>query len=273
MIQNKNQKLVEILKNFKNEKGKIVVMTGAGISAESGIPTFRGEDGYWKIGSKNYTPETIATFETFQIAPLSVWKWYFQRMSMCKNAKPNEAHDSLVLLENFFEERFGLITQNIDGLHFQAGSSREKTFTIHGTFEKMRCMDLCSPEMYPIPSIELEQEFTKQVIKELTCPNCGKFLRPNILWFDEFYNEVFYKSDSAISLVQEAKLFIVVGTSGATNLPSILARMALEQGSLLLNIDIEENFFSRMFLNTPNGYFLKGKSSKILPKLVDILVK
>lgn len=270
-----NDKLIQILKNFKNEQGKIVVLTGAGISAESGIPTFRGNDGYWTIGSKNYKPQEIATFETFQKEPISVWKWYLYRMSICRPAKPNEGHYALAKLENYFQDRFALITQNVDGLHFKAGSSKDRTYTIHGTFETMRCMDLCTPDMYPIPILDkkLEDELTSEEINQLTCPNCGKFLRPNILWFDEFYNEEFYRSDSAIIVTKEAKIFLIVGTSGATTLPSMLAGMAKARGTTVINVDIEENVFSRLFENSENGFFLEGKSSKILPELVDLLIQ
>merc|ERR1719420_2829866 len=114
--------IAQVLRRSK----KVVFLTGAGISAESGIPTFRGSDGFWTIGSKNYRPQEMATFEMFNKHPDQLWKWYHMRWSICRNAKPNPGHAAVVELEKLIMRQegssFDLITQNIDGLHLDAGS-------------------------------------------------------------------------------------------------------------------------------------------------------
>src|SRR5690606_10651146 len=111
-----------------NGRGRILVLTGAGISAESGIPTFRGEEGYWRIGSRNYYPEELATRAAFSRMPDEIWGWYLYRRSVCRAASPNAGHLALAELERGLVERnegdrFLLVTQNIDGLHLRAGNS------------------------------------------------------------------------------------------------------------------------------------------------------
>ncbi|HLU39970.1 MAG TPA: Sir2 family NAD-dependent protein deacetylase, partial [Planctomycetota bacterium] len=95
--------------------GRVVVLTGAGISAESGIPTFRGPEGFWRVGSAHYRPERLATFAAFRAMPEAQWGWYLWRRSLCLRAAPNAAHRALVALERAFGERFVLVTQNVDG--------------------------------------------------------------------------------------------------------------------------------------------------------------
>lgn len=129
----------------------IVFLTGAGISAESGIPTFRGEGGYWRVGSKVYMPQQMATRANFQRQPREVWRWYLYRRGVCRAGAPNPAHHALAALERARPEVFHLITQNIDGLHRIAGNSAGRIYEIHGNGEEMRCAGVCTPERYPIP--------------------------------------------------------------------------------------------------------------------------
>ena len=103
--------------------GAFVVVTGAGVSAESGIPTFRGQDGYWTVGSRVYHPQELATHAAFRRMPEEVWRWYLYRLGVCRAAEPNPAHVALVELERALGDRFRLVTQNVDGLHLRAGSS------------------------------------------------------------------------------------------------------------------------------------------------------
>ncbi|HVV49677.1 MAG TPA: Sir2 family NAD-dependent protein deacetylase, partial [Polyangia bacterium] len=102
--------------------GPIVFLTGAGISAESGIPTFRGAEGYWRVGSRNYQPTEMAAAAAFARMPEEVWRWYLYRRGVCRAAAPNDAHRALVALERRLGARFLLVTQNVDGLHLRAGS-------------------------------------------------------------------------------------------------------------------------------------------------------
>ena len=120
--------LKEVLADFFHSDKKITILTGAGISAESGIPTFRGTEGYWRIGSTNYKPQTIGTYEMFRKQPEEVWKWFLFRKTVCQKAQPNSGHEAVVELEKVFQDRFTLITQNVDGLHLRAGNSLDRTF-------------------------------------------------------------------------------------------------------------------------------------------------
>src|SRR5687767_24974 len=118
--------------------GKVVVLTGAGVSAESGIPTFRGKEGYWTVGSREYHPQELATHEAFTQMPWDVWAWYLYRRAVCRAASPNAAHEACVRWDAALGARFALITQNVDGLHRRAGSPAERTFPIHGDIGLMR---------------------------------------------------------------------------------------------------------------------------------------
>jgi NAD-dependent deacetylase len=269
MVKFLSEELINKLIEFKRSTKLISIMTGAGISAASGIPTFRSGDGFWVVGSKNYTPQEIATLEMFRKNPVAVWEWYIYRKTQIMNAKPNEGHFALVRLEKKFANRFYIITQNIDGLHQKAGNSVAKILPIHGTFDSMRCAELCSSELFPFPNIKLtrNENILENEIKLLKCPNCGEFARPNILWFDEFYNELFYKLDTALSVIENSGLLIIAGTSGSTNLPTTIAHNAIKKGILVIDINIEENYFSKILDNYENGFSIKGESSLVLNEI------
>ncbi|HET7754400.1 MAG TPA: Sir2 family NAD-dependent protein deacetylase, partial [Anaeromyxobacteraceae bacterium] len=125
-------KLRSILASVREQNGRVLALTGAGISAESGIPTFRGAEGYWVVGSKNYMPQEMATRAMFEVAPEEVWRWYLYRFGICRHAQPNAGHEALVAIDRALAERFHLVTQNIDGLHLRAGATPERTYCIHG---------------------------------------------------------------------------------------------------------------------------------------------
>merc|ERR1719359_1387780 len=118
---------------------KVVLLTGAGISAESGIPTFRGADGFWTVGSDNYRPQELATWEKFNEMPQELWKWYQYRWGICRKAQPNAGHYALAELENLMPGAFTLATQNIDGLHQRAGTNAKILHECHGNIHHMRC--------------------------------------------------------------------------------------------------------------------------------------
>ncbi len=250
---------------------KIVVLTGAGISAESGIPTFRGPEGYWSIGSQEYHPQEMATFSMFLREPHEVWKWYCYRRSVCAEADPNPGHFALVKLEELLQDRFVLITQNVDGLHFRAGNSPDRTFQIHGNLNYMRCSQECSTDIYPIPDIIPTTPVTKDFPHELTdllrCPKCNQLTRPHVLWFDETYNEEFYRFESSLNTAMKTDVLLVVGTSGTTNLPNHVVHTVINQGGFVVDINIEANIFGNL-AKTNNGVSIQGPSGKILPDLV-----
>jgi NAD-dependent deacetylase len=147
---------------------KVVVLTGAGISAESGVPTFRGDHGLWK----KFRPEELATFDAFMANPELVWEWYEYRRKIINEIKPNPGHVALVDFENHFHD-FHLITQNVDGLHHQTGS--RSVVELHGNIRKNKCIQ-CGRKY---ESLEGTIEGTPP-----ECP-CGGKIRPDVVWFGE----------------------------------------------------------------------------------------
>ena len=267
-------RLAAILKEILREGKRLTVLTGAGISAESGIPTFRGPEGYWTVGSKEYHPQEMATWQMFTQRPLEVWKWYLYRMGVCGRAEPNQGHRALVEMEALFADRFTLITQNVDNLHLRAGNSPERTYQIHGNIFFMRCADECDHTLYPLPAgvsaKSKEQTLSAQEIELLKCPACGGISRPHVLWVDESYNEGYFKFESSLRAASQTDLLIVVGTASATNLPNQVAAMAKHAGATLVDINIEANPFSRLALSGDNGFFIQASSSKALEGILDI---
>jgi len=264
-------------------RGQVLFLTGAGVSAESGIPTFRGEEGYWRVGSRNYVPEDLATRTAFQQMPNEIWGWYLYRRSVCRAASPNPAHMALADLERSFVDdgrgdAFLLASQNIDGLHLRAGNTPERLYQVHGNIDHLRCFRECGARPYPIPkSLGVSWNKGRAVTEEeqelLRCPQCGGPGRPHVLWFDETYDETHFRFDSAIAAAERAALVVVVGTSGATNLPRMLVRIAEQRGAPLLVINRDPSPFSDVAQESPSGYFVQGAAGVVLPSLVDALLE
>ncbi len=263
--------LARILSDVGDRRGAVVALTGAGISAESGIPTFRGEEGYWVIGSRNYMPQEMATHEMFERAPDEVWRWYLYRFGVCKDARPNAGHDALVTLERALGDRFTLVTQNIDGLHRRAGSKR--VFCIHGDAAWVRCDAECGLGVADLAPIVPRGDgpLTPAEKAALTCPRCGGWLRPHVLWFDECYDEEHYRMDSALRAAKDADLLLVVGTSGATNLPMQIGRLAFQRGAALVDVNPEANPFADLAERSERGFFARGSACDRLPEIVRAL--
>jgi NAD-dependent deacetylase len=252
--------------------GRITVLTGAGISAESGIPTFRGPEGYWTVGSQVYQPQEMATFHMFTLLPDEVWKWYLYRMGVCARAEPNPGHLALAEMERRFGDRFTLITQNVDGLHLRAGNSPARTYQIHGNVFFMRCSLECTEAVYPIPdgvsAKTREERLTDSDRALLRCPLCGARSRPHILLFDESYNEHHYHFYSSLDTARQTALLIVVGTAGATNLPNQVAREVFQNDGVILDVNIETNPFAQLAESSRRGFFLREPSAAALPALL-----
>lgn len=267
------EKLATILRELRERQGRVVVLTGAGISAESGIPTFRGEEGYWVVGSRNYMPQEMATWEMFEQAPEEVWRWYLHRFGICRDASPNAGHDALARLERALGDRFTLVTQNIDGLHRRAGS--ERLYCIHGDAAWVRCARECGlgrvelPAAVPLP--RGPHPLSAEERQALTCPRCGAWLRPHVLLFDEFYDEENYRMDSALRAAGRADLLLVVGTSGATNLPMQIGELAWRRRAAMVDVNPEPNPFSDLAQELPNGFFARGSACARLPEIVAAL--
>jgi len=265
----------QLLQEIAAGSGQITVLTGAGISAESGIPTFRGPEGYWTVGSKVYQPQEMATFHMFCQMPDEVWRWYLYRMGVCGAAKPNSGHNALVAMEQFFGDRFTLITQNVDGLHLRAGNSLARTYQIHGNVFYMRCSLECSEDFYPIPETvrpkTKDERLTDDDRKDLRCPLCGARSRPHVLLFDESYNEHHYHFYSSLSTARQTALLLIVGTAGATNLPNQVARQVYQNDGIIVDVNIEPNPFSQLAQSTQHGFFIREPSATALPTLLQIM--
>jgi len=200
----------------------VAAMTGAGVSAESGIATFRGMGGMWE----NVPIEEVATPQGFSRDPLKVWEFYQARREQCASCSPNPCHHALARLEDSLEGRFTLITQNVDGLHALAGSRR--ILELHGSLWRVRCSQ-CGTEIEDrtVPYPELPPRCS-----------CGGMLRPGVVWFGEALPaEIF---EDAYQSASECSLFIVAGTSGVVEPAASLARVAAAAGARVWEVNPEE---------------------------------
>lgn len=250
--------------------GPVLWLTGAGISAESGIPTFRGPQGYWTVGSRNYHPQELATRAAFGRMPEDVWSWYLYRRSVCHAAEPNAGHQALAALEAEVGDRFLLITQNVDGLHLRAGNSRERTYQVHGNLDFMRCAHDCTVEAVPLPAgISMRWEQGRALADEerrlLRCARCGGPARPHVLWFDEVYDEPHFRFESSLQAALRTPLLVVVGTTGATNLPLQVGALVARRRASMLVINPEPNPFSEMAEQSGAGVYLQGSAGRWVP--------
>ncbi len=259
----------ELLEAASRNAGLTVVLTGAGISAESGVPTFRGPEGHWTVGSVNYRPMELATQDAFRRLPHEVWRWYLHRRDVCAHAEPNAAHRALAEFGQGRDD-FYLITQNVDGLHLRAGSSVARTFEIHGNISFMRCSAGCRRELMRVPEAVSPRSSEACLKSQLECSDCGAWMRPHVLWFDESYDEHFFRFESSLRVASQTRVLVVVGTTGATTLPNLVAQRAVAAGATLLVINPEPNVFSEL-AEASGGAFLEGTSGALLPSLLDMM--
>ena len=235
--------LSQALKSLLRPDKRVVVLTGAGISAESGVPTFRGEDGLWK----KFRPEELATFDAFISNPQLVWEWYEYRRKLISEVKPNPGHHSLVKMEEFFEN-FHLITQNVDGLHQKAGS--QNIIELHGNIKRNKCIE-CGRKYE-----ELEPSSGEIPPK---C-GCGGMLRPDVVWFGEMLpSQVINEAYKVSSLCD---IFFSIGTSAVVYPAAHLPVVAKQSGAYLVEINIERTELSDL----ADEVFL-GKAGEILPEI------
>jgi NAD-dependent deacetylase len=255
---------------------RVAVVTGAGISAASGIPTFRGPEGYWTIGAREYHPQEMATQAMFAERPKEVWRWYLYRFEICRAAEPNAGHLALAELERELGPNFWLLTQNVDGLHLRAGNSREHCFEVHGNIDYLRCSKRCSSALHPIPAAyhgwPADRTLDDAELEGLSCPNCGALGRPHILWFDEYYEEGLYRFKSGLRGIAECDLLIYVGCSGAANLPMMAAREARLVNAAIVDINPNENPFAELARESTKGHWLAAPANEALPLVVDALL-
>jgi NAD-dependent deacetylase len=222
----------------------VTILTGAGISADSGVPTFRGADGLWR----NFRAEDLATPEAFERDPRLVWEWYNWRRELIATKQPNPAHIALVELERRRPDTFWLITQNVDGLHRTAGSRRLSE--IHGNIWTVRCTHcgvISDNREVPIPILPI-------------CQLCQALLRPQIVWFGESLREDdLRRCDQAI---QSCDLFLVIGTSGVVYPAAGFALGAKNVGALVIEINLGSTPQSDLV-----DLSLQGRAKDIVPLL------
>lgn len=229
---------------------RVVVLTGAGISKESGIPTFRdAQDGLWR----QYNPLQLASPEGFRANPALVWQWYDHRRQLVEQARPNPAHHALVRLEQLVPHLV-IVTQNVDGLHVKAGST--DVIELHGNLRRYRCIgeghrfafeDL--PDRHHVPP---------------RCPQCDALIRPDVVWFGELLPPS--ALERAMEESRSCDVMLVVGTSGVVQPAASLPYYAAEQGATLIEINPEPSGI------TPLAHvFLQGKAGEILPRLVEVV--
>ena len=258
---------------------RVVVLTGAGISAESGVPTFRGPGGYWtSADGQGFRAMDLARASTFAREPHLVWRFYLERLEHVAKVRPNAAHLAIVELENALGDRCTLVTQNVDGLHQRAGSSEERTYAIHGDLGSVRCAVGCSRTVWPIaaparrPGSAQLDGASGAPPPGLACPRCGGWLRPHVLWFDECYDEEWFRFDSTRAAIAAADLLMVVGTSGATTLPNLVVDSADSRRVPFLVIDTEPSPFAVRASRSPHAAFLHGPATVCVPEVVAALL-
>lgn len=227
---------------------KIVFFTGAGISAESGIPTFRGKDGIWN----KLKPEELANFNAFMKNPQMVWEWYNHRKKIVHDSKPNAGHLAIAEMQDLFDEVI-VVTQNIDNLHRRAGS--KNIFELHGNIERNYCVK-CKTYYNG------ELDFSDGVPK---C-KCGGLIRPDVVWFGEFLPEDQFEGGEKAAILSD--IFFVVGTSAVVYPAAGLVHSAKRAGSYIIEVNIEETEIS---LICDRSFY--GEAGKILPEIVNVLRK
>jgi NAD-dependent deacetylase len=236
--------LIERLQSARH----VAVLTGAGISAESGIPTFRdAQTGLWA----QYDPADLATPEAFRRNPRLVWEWYAHRRTLVAAAAPNPAHLALAELERRIED-FTLFTQNVDGLHQRAGS--RNVLELHGNLTRTRCAS---------ESVRIDS-WTQTGDVPPHCPRCGAYLRPDVVWFGELLPEA--ALEQAMQAAMRCELFLSIGTSGIVEPAASLPFLALRNGAYVAEFNLAPSAVRDSF----NAH-IYGPAGMTLPALIRAL--
>jgi len=224
---------------------KVAVLTGAGVSAESGVPTFRASDGLWE----GHRIEDVATPMGFEANPELVWRFYNGRRVNVAKVNPNPGHHALVKLEQRYGDGFAIATQNVDGLHQRAGS--KTVFEVHGSLHRTRCIN-CE---------KVEDRGLEDLGNRPLCPHCGGFLRPDIVWFHEPLPEDIWMR--AMVAAEECDVFLVVGTSAVVYPAASVIPIAKANGATVVECNL-----TRTDASHAADVGLYGPSGQTLPKLL-----
>lgn len=225
--------------------GWVTAFTGAGVSAESGVPTFRGAEGLWA----KFKPEELASMSAFMRNPEIVWEWYAHRKRVIAQVRPNPGHEALARLEQLVPH-FALITQNIDNLHRRAGT--RTVYELHGNIERNYCTECGST---------YDNEAVLMTRGVPLCTRCGGKIRPDVVWFGETLPEDQW--DSAVRAASSSDVFLSIGTSGIVYPAASLPVIAQRNGALLVEVNPEPTP-----LTDQADEFLQGPSGVILPALI-----
>jgi NAD-dependent deacetylase len=222
----------------------VAALTGSGVSAESGVPTFRdARKGLWA----RYDPQELATPEAFARDPELVWRWYAWRRELVEGAEPNAGHRALADLERRVPV-FSLVTQNVDGLHQEAGSAN--VVELHGNIRRSRC---------PAENVAVEPDDTGHLPP--LCPNCGSPLRPDVVWFGEALPVA--GLEAASEAARSCEVLLSVGTSGLVYPAASLPYEALDSGAVVVEVNPD-----RTPLSASADFSLRGRAGEVLPELV-----
>jgi NAD-dependent deacetylase len=229
-------KLIELLR----ANVRTVALTGAGVSAESGVPTFRGNDGLWS----KFDPTELASMNAFMRNPKLVWEWYLYRRDVIGEAEPNMGHKTLAIMEQHLSD-FTLVTQNVDNLHRRAGS--QNVIELHGNIQRNKCRQ-CG---LPMDQIEIDPD-------DIPRCSCGGQIRPDVVWFGELLPDEALAT--AIKMAEQSELFLSIGTSALVYPAADLPLLAKNNGAYLVEINPEPTQL------TPYAdEVFRGKSGEILP--------
>lgn len=229
---------------------RVAVLTGAGISAESGIPTFRdSQTGLWS----QFDPMQLATEEGFRADPPLVWRWYAWRRTLVGQARPNAGHRALAAAEAHFEH-LRVITQNVDGLHARAGSS--DLIELHGNILRTICLEHCGYSE-DVPAMLPRGEPPR-------CPRCGSWLRPAVVWFGEMLDPT--ALDEAAAGAEGCDVMLVVGTSGLVYPAAGLPASARRSGAAVITVNPEPTDLDGLA-----AVCIKGKAAEVLPRLLEAM--
>ena len=236
--------IFESIKNQIKDAKKIVFVTGAGISQESGIPTFRGKGGLWR----NYDAMKLATIDAFYENPKLVWEWYNERRENIFSVSPNQGHKAIADLEKYV--KVIILTQNIDGLHQKAGSS--EVLELHGSIVKIKCT-VC----------DFKDEIMTKFSEIPPLCKCGNILRPDVVWFGESLPEDIWKH--AIVQASQCDMMIIAGTSLVVSPANTLPIYAKQNNAYLIEINPEKTEMS-----SEMDLIINDTSANVLPKIVSM---